>query len=67
MTVKATKSVFRIFRDNICTMFNLLNLLIAVSLAMVGAWKNILFITVIIINTAVGIVQEIKAKRQIEA
>ncbi len=66
MTVKATKSVFQIFRDNICTMFNLLNLLIAVSLAMVGAWKNILFITVIIINTAVGIFQEIKAKRQIE-
>lgn len=53
-------------RDNICTVFNLLNLMIAVALAAVGAWKNILFIFIILINTAVGIVQEIKAKRQIE-
>ena len=40
--------------------------MIALSLAAVGAWKNILFIFVIIINTAVGIIQEIKAKRRIE-
>ena len=53
-------------RDNICTVFNLLNLMIAVALAAVGAWKNILFIFIILINTAVGIVQEVKAKRQIE-
>lgn len=60
----ATKSISQILRENICTMFNLLNLMIAVALAAVGAWKNILFI--FIINTVVGIVQEIKAKRQIE-
>ncbi len=60
------KTTPRILKDNICTVFNLLNLLIAISLAAVGAWKNILFILVIIINTAIGIVQEIKAKRQIE-
>lgn len=35
-------------------------------LAAVGAWKNILFIFIILINTAVGIIQEIKAKRRIE-
>lgn len=60
----ATKTISQILRENICTFFNLLNLMIAIALAAVGAWKNILFI--IIINTAVGIVQEIKAKRQIE-
>ena len=63
---KATKTIPQILRDNICTVFNLLNLMIAVALAAVGAWKNILFIFIILINTAVGIVQEIKAKRQIE-
>lgn len=63
---KATKTISQILRDNICTVFNLLNLMIAVALAAVGAWKNILFIFIILINTAVGIVQEIKAKRQIE-
>ena len=61
-----TKTIPQILKENICTIFNLLNLLIALSLAMVGAWKNILFIFVILINTAVGIVQEIKAKRRIE-
>ena len=62
----ATKTIPQILRDNICTVFNLLNLLIAVSLATVGAWKKILFIAIILINTVVGIIQEIKAKRQIE-
>ncbi len=62
----ATKTIPQILKDNICTVFNLLNVLIALSLALIGAWKNILFILIIFINTVVGIVQEIKAKRQIE-
>ena len=66
MNNSVIKTVPQILKDNICTVFNLLNFLIAIALAAVGAWKNILFILVIILNTAVGIVQEIKAKRQIE-
>lgn len=62
----ATKTIPQILRDNICTVFNALNLMIAIALAAVGAWKNILFILIILVNTVVGIVQEIKAKRQIE-
>lgn len=62
----ATKTIPHILRDNICTGFNALNLMIAVALAAVGAWKNLLFIFIILINTTVGIVQEIRAKRQIE-
>lgn len=62
----ATKTIPQILRDNICTVFNALNLTIAIALTAVGAWKNILFIFIIVINTVVGIVQEIKAKRQIE-
>ncbi len=61
-----TKTIPQILRDNICTVFNALNLMIAIALGAVGAWKNILFIFIILLNTAVGIVQEIKAKRQIE-
>lgn len=66
MNNSVVKTIPKILKDNICTMFNFLNFLIAVALAAVGAWKNILFIFVILINTAVGIIQEIKAKRQIE-
>ena len=62
----ATKTISQILKDNICTVFNLLNVLIAISLCLVGAWKNVLFILIIFINTVVGIVQEIKAKRQVE-
>lgn len=62
----ATKTIPQILRENICTVFNLLNLMIAVALAAVGAWKNILFFFVILLNTVIGIVQEIRAKRQIE-
>ena len=60
---KATKTIPRILKDNICTVFNLLNLLIAVMLAYVGAFKNLLFITIVMTNTVVGIIQEIKAKK----
>lgn len=66
MNNNITKTTPRILKDNICTVFNLLNLLIAISLAMVGAWKNILFIAIILINTIIGIIQEIKAKRRVE-
>lgn len=62
----AAKTVPRILRDNICTGFNALNLMIALVLAAVGAWRNLLFIFIILVNTTVGIVQEIRAKRQIE-
>ena len=62
----AVKTVPQILRGNICTVFNALNFMIAAALAAVGAWKNLLFILIILINTVIGIVQEIKAKRQIE-
>lgn len=63
---KATKSVPQILKQNLFTVFNLLNLMIAVALAAVGAWKNILFIFIVLVNTAVEIIQELRAKRQIE-
>ena len=54
-----TKTVPQIFRDNICTAFNLLNAIIAIVLVMVGAWKNILFIFAILINTTIIIEKDI--------
>lgn len=62
----AAKTIPQILKDNICTLFNLLNFIIAVALALVGAWSNLLFFLIIALNTAIGIVQEIKAKRLIE-
>ena len=62
----ATKSTGQIFRENICTLFNLLNLLIAIALIWVHAWSNLFFVPVIMLNIAIGIAQEIKAKKLVE-
>ena len=62
----AAKTIPQILKDNVCTLFNLLNFIIAVALSLVVAWSNLLFFLIIALNTVIGIVQEIKAKRLIE-
>ncbi len=61
-----TKSVKQIFAENIFTFFNFLNLVLAVMVFLVGSPKNALFALVILFNTAIGIIQEIRAKRTID-
>lgn len=57
-----TRSVADIFRDNICTLFNLINVILAVFVFLTGSYKNMLFMLVIVINVVIGIVQEIRSK-----
>ena len=61
-----TKTKSQIFRENILTLFNFLNFTIAVLLFIVGAYTNMLFILIIIINIVIGIAQELKAKRLVD-
>lgn len=61
-----SKKLSEILRDNICTLFNLINALIAVSLIAVGSYKNILFMGVVLCNLAIGIFQEVRAKRALD-
>ena len=61
-----TKSIKRIFIDNICTLFNLINVILFVSLLLVGSYKNMLFMGVVLCNTAIGIFQEIRSKRSVD-
>lgn len=61
-----TKTTRQILRDNVCTLFNLFNLLIAAALAFVGAWSNMLFMAIIVLNTLIGIAQELHAKRLVD-
>lgn len=60
------KSTGEIIRDNVCTLFNFINLAIAICLALVGAWSNMFFIFIIIVNVTIGIYQELKAKKLVE-
>ena len=58
-----TRSVRDILRDNICTLFNLINVILFAFVLITGSFKNGLFMIVIVINTAIGIVQEIRSKQ----
>ena len=64
-TVK-TKSVKRIFYDNICTVFNIINVILFIALLCVGSYKNLLFMLVIAANTIIGIVQELRSKKSVD-
>ena len=55
---KTSKSTTAIFKDNILTLFNLLNLLIGVCLLAVGAYSNLFYLVIILINITVGISQK---------
>lgn len=61
-----TKSTASIIKGNICTLFNLLNFIIAILLFIAGAYSNMLFIAIIILNIVIGIFQELKAKKLVD-
>lgn len=61
-----SKSIGRILFDNIFTLFNLVNIIIAIAIACVKAWKDLFFIVIIILNTAIAIFQEIYAKKLVD-
>jgi len=56
------KSVLKIVADNTFTLFNLLNFALALCLALVGSWRNMLFLGVVVSNTLIGTVQELRAR-----
>lgn len=60
------KSNWQIVRDNVCTLFNLFNLIIAIALACVHAYTNMVFILIIIVNVLIGIIQEIHGKNLVK-
>lgn len=64
--VKSSKSYASIIFKNIFTFFNMLWFIIAVALVSVGAYKDMLFLFVVVANTAIAIIQEIRAKITVE-
>ena len=61
-----TKSTRQIICDNLFTSFNAIIVAIAACIALVGAYQNLLFLTIIVSNTLIGIIQEIRSKKTIE-
>lgn len=62
----STMSVSDIVKSNVFTYFNLVFAIIAVLLSIVGAWRDMLFLPIIVANTCIGIVQEIHSKKVLD-
>ena len=61
-----SKTEKQIIISNICTYFNLIFAIIAVLLIIVGSYRDLTFLPIIIANTLIGIIQQIRSKRTLE-
>ncbi len=60
------KSYLQIFASNVFTFFNLLGFIIFVLMLLCGSITNMMFVVIIVANTVIGIVQEIRSKLAVE-
>ena len=61
-----TRTYKQIVLENTLTFFNFLNLVLLVLVLFVRSYKNSMFMGIILINTVIGIVQEIRAKKTLD-
>lgn len=59
-------STGKIIAKHTFTLFNFVNLILALMIIFVGSYKNLLFITVAIANTLISIVNELRAKKIVD-
>ena len=62
----ATRTVWDIVRSNLFTYFNLIFFLLAACVILVGSWRDLTFMPVILVNIGIGIVQELRSKRTLD-
>lgn len=60
------KTYAQIFLSNIFTFFNFIYIIVFIALAYFGQWNQIFFMAVLVANTGIAIIQEIKSKKTIE-
>lgn len=61
-----SKTTKEIIQENVFTYFNLIFLVLAVLLCLVGSFRDLTFLPVIVLNTLIGIVQETRAKKVLD-
>lgn len=61
-----SKTTKEIVHENIFTYFNLIFAVLAVLLILVGSFRDLTFLPVIIANTLIGIIQEVRAKQVLD-
>lgn len=65
-TTAPSKSVKQILIENTFTLFNFINLILGIAIIIVGSYKNLLFLGVVICNTLISTIQEIRAKKIVD-
>lgn len=65
--MNASKTKAQIIRSHTITYFNILNLILAGLILLSGQYKNMLFMGIVISNSLIGIIQELKVKKLIDA
>ena len=58
--------IWKIIAKNTFTLFNFVNLILAIMVASVGSFKNMLFVTIALANTLISIINEIRAKKIVD-
>ena len=61
-----TKATKLIVRDNVFTVFNMVNLFLAIMVLTTKSFKNLLFMNGVIINACIAIFQEIRSKKTLD-
>lgn len=65
-TTTPSKSIKQIIKENTITLFNIINIILGIAIILVGSYKNLLFLGVVICNTLISTVQEIRAKKIVD-
>ncbi len=60
---KNSRSYKQIIHDNFCTLFNAINLVLGLMVFITGAYRNMMFVGLVFLNTVIGIIQEIRSKK----
>ncbi len=60
------KSTLHIITKNVFTLFNFVNLILALMVIFVGSYKNVFFVTIAIYNTLISIINELRAKKIVD-
>ena len=61
-----TKSAKEIILENTVTLFNIINAILAVAIILVGSYKNLGFLLIIVLNTVISTFQELHSKSVID-
>ena len=61
-----SRTFWQILRANLFTSFNAINIVLAIIIILAGSPKNAIFVGIILVNTLIGVAQELRAKEILE-